>query len=242
MEFKKILLLLFLGTTCLSFGQNENRIGFFPTIDHSGTISDKLDYSLYYFAAFNMINSKVNGVKEPSNFFVFYSEQALTYNVNPNLSFTGSYVYERQYPTQNNYRNENRFYLQSAYKYNLNKTSIKHRLRYDGRFVQDRMSGTEPFTSRLRYLIGLQTPLQKNSDKLYLSMYNEFFFNLDKNAVAIYGENWVYAGIGYKIDKNNAIEAGPLHIFWVNNKENDLSKFYYLQLTWVNHLDFRKKK
>lgn len=242
MKFKNRLLLLFSFTTFLSFGQDENHIGFFPTIDHSGTISDKLDYSLYYFGAFNTFNSEVDGIKEPSNFFVFYAEQALTYKVNSNLSFTGSYVYERQYPTQDNYRNENRFYLQSTYKYNLNKTSIKHRLRYDGRFVQDRMSGTTPFTSRLRYLIGLQTPLQKNSDKLYLSMYNEFFFNLDRNAVAIYGENWAYAGIGYKIDKNNAIEAGPLHIFWVNNKENDLSKFYYLQVTWVNHLDFRKKK
>jgi hypothetical protein len=52
--------------------------------------------------------------------FVFYAEQALTYKVN-SICLLLEVMYERQYPTQDNYRNENRFYLQSDYKYNLNK-------------------------------------------------------------------------------------------------------------------------
>lgn len=240
MKKKYKLVFTFLISIQFLNAQERQHFGVFPTIDHSGTLTDKLDYSLYYFGAFNLINSSINGIKEPSNFFAFYAEQALTYKVNSNVSFTGSYVYERQYPTDNNYRNENRFYLQTTYKYNLNRTSIKHRLRFDGRYIQDKITGKSPFTSRLRYQIGIKTPLKKDSNKIYLTAYNEFFFNLDKSATAIYGENWAYTGIGFNLDKNNTIETGPLYIFWVNNKQNDLSNFYYLQLTWINHLDFRK--
>jgi len=222
--------------------QNSFHFGLFPTIDHSGTISKKFDYSLYYFGGFNLINSEVNGVKEPANFFVFYSEQAVTYKINQHLSFTGSYVYERQHPTESNYRNENRFYLQSTYKYNLNRTTLKHRLRYDGRFVQDKATGEAPYTSRIRYLFGLSTPLTKADDRIYFSAYNEFFFNTYKAATAIYGENWAYAGVGFKTKKAGNFEAGPLYIFWVNNSKNDLTNFLYLQLTWATHFDFTKKK
>ena len=128
-----------------------------------------------------------------------------------------------------------------GYQYNLNRTTLKHRLRFDGRFIQDRVTGDRPFTSRLRYKIGLETPLQKNN-KVYLSLYNEFFFNLDKSAIAIYGEDWAYAALGFKIDKNNKIEAGALSIFGVYNKQNDFNRSYYLQLTWINHVDFRATK
>lgn len=222
--------------------QSLNRFGLFPTIDHSGTISNKLDYSLYYFGGLNILNSDINGQKDPANFFVFYSEQALTYKVNSALSFTGSYVYERQHPIEANYRNENRFYLQSTYKYKLNRTTLKHRLRFDGRFIQDQITGDAPFTSRVRYLFGLSTPLRKENDKLYFSVYNEFFFNTYKSSTTIYGENWASASVGFKTEKAGNFEIGPLYMFWVTDKQNDLTNFLYLQLAWVTHLDFTKKK
>ena len=234
-----IAMLLYMSTQ----GQSTTSIGVFPTIDHSGTISNKLEYSLYYFGGLNLINTKVNGIEDPANFFVFYSEQALTYKLNSHLSFTGSYVYERQHPTENNYRNENRFYLQSTYKYTLGRTSLKHRLRFDGRFIENRTTGETPFTSRARYLIGLSTPLQKTKDNLYFSAYNEFFFNTYKASNTIYGENWAFAGIGIKTAKAGNFEVGPLYIFWVNNSAwKDLTNFYYLQFAWSTHIDLRRKK
>lgn len=222
-------------------GQSSNYYGVFPTIDHSGTISKKLDYSIYYFGAFNLINEEIKGVKEESNLFAFYAEQALSYKFNPNLSLTGSYVFERQRPFKDNYRNENRFYLQVTYRYDLGKTSIKHRLRYDGRFIEDMVTRKSPYTSRVRYLFGLASPLLRSTDKLYFSAYNEFFFNTYKSATAIYGENWAYAGIGYKTKHNGSFELGTLYIFWVNS-QTSLTNFYYLQLCWVTHVNFMKKK
>ena len=62
--------------------------GLFPTIDHSGTITKHLDYSLYYFCAFPLANIKKPDISKDANFLLFYSEQALTFNVNKHLSFT----------------------------------------------------------------------------------------------------------------------------------------------------------
>lgn len=217
-----------------SQAQNTNHYGAFPTIDHSGAISKKFDYSLYYFGGANLVNKRTDGIKEPANFFVFYSEQAFTFKQNDNLSFTGGYVYERQHPLANNYRNENRLYLQSSYKYNQRKTTLKHRVRYDGRFITNNITNETPYTSRIRYLTGIATPLQKRGG-IYLNIYNEFFFNIYKSAPVVYSENWAYAGIGFKTEKIGTFEAGPLYIFWINNPQNDFSNFYYLQLTWITH-------
>lgn len=235
--------LLILVTLCSNKGlaQSTNNIGLFPTIDHSGTISKKFDYSLYYFGAINLFNSKINNAQQNTGFFAFYAEQALTYKINSQLSFTASYVYERQNPTYNNYRNENRFYLQSTYKHLIKASTLKHRLRFDGRFVENRVTKETPFTSRVRYLIGLQTPIQYVKDKLYFTAYNEFFFNTENKATPTYAENWAYAGLGYKINKSNTIEAGPLYIAWANNKQGDYTNLYYLQFSWITHIDYRKK-
>ncbi len=239
---KKILLTVFaFCSTVIVSAQSLNHIGVFPTIDHSGTINNKLDYSFYYFAQLHAYNDEVNKQTEPTGLFVFYSEQALHYKLNKMLTLSGSYVYERQYPFENNYRNENRFYVQATYKYPLNKASIKHRLRFDGRFVQNRLTGETPFTHRIRYLAGVSLPVGKN-DKCSFTAYNEFFFNTYKGATVKYAENWVAAAIGIKTGKNSSVEAGPLYIFWVNDNIGTLNNFYYLQVAWVSHINFNKRQ
>lgn len=223
------------GSLC---GQNINHLGFFPTIDHSGTLSDKWAYGLYYFSAFNVVNDKFEGESHHPGYFIFYGEQSISYQLSKNISFTGSYVYERLNPTKNDYRNENRLYFQTAYKPKINRTELKFRVRYDARFIQDREIGNRPFTSRIRTLLGVSTPIRKNS-KCYFSAYNEWFFNTFTDATVTYGENWAYAGIGVRVNKM-AFEAGPLYIAWIG--ENNLQNYYYLQLTWITHFDFRKTK
>ena len=158
-NMKRLIILYTLALSINTTAQNTNYGGLFPTIDHSGTLSDKWRYGFYYFGGINLINPEIAGAKEDPNLFVFYSEQALHYSINDKLTLTGSYVYERQHPSENNYRNENRFYLQGTYKYNLNRTTLKHRIRYDGRFIENRVTNETPYTSRLRYLFGINTPL-----------------------------------------------------------------------------------
>ena len=52
--------------------QSSTNFGVFPTIDHSGKISQKFDYSLYYFGAFNLTSSESNANVNPAKFFALY--------------------------------------------------------------------------------------------------------------------------------------------------------------------------
>jgi hypothetical protein len=222
-------------------GQNINHAGVFPTIDHNGQLSNRWSYGLYYFSAFNLVNQKVDGVADNPGYFVFYAEQGVSYQLNQKLSFTGSYVYERQHPVdEDKYRNENRFYVQSTYRPTVGNTLLRFRLRYDGRFIQDQVTHERPYTSRVRTLFGFSKRLW--SDSFYINGYNEFFFNTYRTAPIIYGENWAYVGVGVKTRHAGSWEAGPLYIAWINSSPNPTLNFYYLQLTWITHLDFRKQK
>ena len=239
---KKLIIILLLSTNGLANGQSINHIGVFPTIDHTGQLSNRWSYGLYYFNAFNLVNQRVNGVEDNPGYFVFYSEQSISYSVSQKLSLAGAFVYERQHPVDEaKYRNENRFYLQSTYRANFKNTFLRFRLRYDGRFIQDQITHERPYTSRVRTLFGLNRPIGK-SNKLYLNAYNEFFFNTYKDATIVYGEDWAYVGIGYKTKKIGSFEGGPLYIGWFNPSPTPTLNFFYLQLTWITHLDFRKDK
>lgn len=212
--------------------------GIFPTIDHSADISDKIEYDFYYFAAFPLINFKKPQLNKDASFLLFYSEQSLSYKLNNKLSLTASYVYQRANVVYNDYINENRFYIQAKYKHAFKKINLTHRLRFDGRFIKNQITQNTPFTHRLRYLIGVEIPMKT---KTYFTAYEELFFNTVKNATTLYEENWAYAALGLILNKKNKVEAGLLHLTWNIGKTNWFNQ-YYLQLTWINHLDFRKNE
>ncbi len=234
---KGFIVLLLLSNSFLK-AQSVYVGGLFPTLDHSGTLTNKFDYSLYYFAAFPLANFQKPDVSKDAFFHLLYLEQALTYKVNSKFSLTGSYLYQRTNVIYDNYVNENRFYIQAKYKHSVKKINLTHRLRFDGRFIQNKITNETPFTHRVRYLIGIDTPI---NDKWYFSAYEEAFFNTFSGASIIYGENWAYAGIGKKINSKNKIELGLLYITW-NIGGNNWFNQCYLQLTWNTHLDFRKNK
>jgi hypothetical protein len=235
---KRVLVATFLLLSFFSRSQSLHYGGAFPTIDHSGDLSPKLGYGLYYFAAFPIINFDKPDVNKDANFLLFYSEQSLSFSANKHFSFTGAYVYQRANAVYDNYVNENRFYVQAKYKHSIKKLNLTHRVRFDGRFIQNRITNETPFTHRARYLIGMDVPLK---GKLYLTAYEEAFFNTVNGASPSYEENWAYAALGIKLNEKNKIEPGILYITWNIGKTNWFNQ-YYFQLTWISHLDFKKKK
>lgn len=238
--FKQLIITLTLWLIMCSslMSQSKHVAGLFPTIDHSATLGHKLSYSVYYFAAFPMVNISSTRSANDSYFHLLYAEQALSFDISDKLSFTGSYVFQRENVVYSNYTNENRFYLQLKFKQNFKSLNLFHRLRFDGRFVQNRMTKETPFTHRVRYLLGVDVPINQ---KHYFTAYEEAFFNTFKHAGAFYGENWAYAAIGRKLNPNNKVEVGILYVTW-NIGANHWFNQYYFQLTWINHLDFRKKQ
>ena len=239
MKYSKTLFsILFFFVAVSAKPQSMYVAGVFPTIDHSGDISNRVGYGLYYFGAFPLANFSKPSLSKDANFLLFYSEQSLSYKLTDKFTLTGSYVYQRSNVVYDNYVNESRFYVQAKYKHAIKNVKLMHRLRFDGRFIQNRVTNKTPFTNRIRYLIGIEIPI---NDKLYFNAYEEAFFNTYKNAPVIYGENWVNASIGRKINGNNKIEAGVLYITW-NTGVGSWFNQYYAQVTWISHLDFRKKK
>jgi len=206
------LFLIFFFSFHHTHAQSVHYAGIFPTIDHSGDITSKLGYDFYYFATFPLMNLNKPDLSKDANFLLFYSEQSLSYKLKNNFSLTGSYVYQRANAVYDNFVNENRFYVQVKHNLKLKTENVTNRLRFDGRFIHDRLSNQTPFTHRVRYLLGFDAPLKSKRNNLYFACYEEAFFNTFKNAVAVYGENWAYAALGIKLNEKNKIETGLLYV------------------------------
>lgn len=239
-SFKKILIGLFftISFRFSALAQNIHTGGIFPTIDHSGSITNKLDYSLYYFGAFPLVKLSDSQLDEPPYMLLFYGEQALHYNINDKLSFTASYVYQREKTGVESHVNENRIHFQLTYKYAVNQVKIKHRLRFDNRFIADPNTETDTYKNRFRYLLGVKMPISSGINNWYFTAYEEAFFNTYKNANKVFGENWAYVAIGKRLNNNHKLEVGPLYITWFTGSNNWLHQ-YYLQFTWISNVDFR---
>jgi len=236
---KAILFALLVGHTTLLTAQNLNYFGLFPVYNQNGNISGKFDYSIFLFGAVNTFNQTIEGTNYPPKVFILYGEGAVSYNFNKNFSASFAYVYERQNPFGSDFRNENRLYQQLTYKHFVGNSTIKQRLRFDERFVQNRATGEAPLSHRLRYLLGFETPI---SEKWYFSTYNEFFFSTSLPQDAFYSENWGYAGVGFKTKKWGNIEAGPIFITWVRNPAQERMNLWYLQIAWMTEINLSKAK
>ncbi len=237
---RTILLSIFFYSSFFStLAQTVNYGGLFPTIDHSADINKRFSYNVYIFDAVKPYNSTVNNYSDEARSLYFYTEAGISYTIIKQLSFTASYVHERQNPFKTYYREENRAFQQLTLKLPIGKCELKQRLRFDERFVQNRTTGEASLTHRLRYLLGVKVPFK--NDKMYFFAYSEAFFNTTPNATFIFNENWSAAQLGFKINNWSSFETGLLYVGWINNAQKDWLNQFYLQLTWATHFNFRKK-
>ena len=220
--------------------QTLNLFGVFPSYSQSGRIYKKWDYSLYLFGAINTFNQTIQEVKNPPKVFLLYSDNIIAYNFSKRFAAAVSYTYQRTDPFLNTFINENRVWQQIGYKCSIGKLQLRQRLRNDERFIQNRpITSNYYFSDRLRYLIGIEFPLKKESN-YYFNAYNEFFFTLTKQRFAVYQENWAYAGIGTKTKKTGNFEIGILSVSWLRDSNKDRLNLWYLQLTWITTINISK--
>jgi hypothetical protein len=233
----KILLILLTGSLTMQ-AQTNHSWGLFPTIDHSGQLSEKWSYYTYLFASFKPYTNEIFGVESKSRITSFYSEVGANYKLSNKLTATASYVYERQNPFEDYYRNENRLFQQLALINPVREWfNLKLRIRFDERFIQDPVTKQANFTHRIRLLTGFSKDLTEN---LYVFGYSELFLNTSSNFA--YNENWSALQIGRELNASNKIETGLLYIGWINDNKGNWLHQYYLQLTWVSKLNFVKHK
>jgi len=232
----KNVLVLILLTLILTPGRSQHRtyFGTFPTIDHSGKLSEKWSYNSYNFAAIKPYTSD----QDKSRVFFLYTENGVSYSLSDRWTFTNSYVYERQEPFENIARNEHRLFQQVTYEDTLNaSTKTKIRIRFDERFIQDVETRDYNFSHRLRFLLGFSKEI---SDKLYGFVYSEVFFGTSE--AFKFNENWSALQLGYRLNERNSLEFGYLYVGWIYNAQNQWLHQHYMQTTWVNKLNFSNKR
>jgi hypothetical protein len=124
---------------------------------------------------------------------------------------------------------EHRLYGQFTIKNSLWKFKSTHRYRFEQRFIDIPNIGSDT-QYRIRYLLRLTYPI---SDTWYVSAYDEIFINLQE---PIFGQNRLYAAVGYNFNKNIRTEAGYLknHFTGRNYDRFQIGLWY--------NFDFRKEK
>ncbi len=111
--------------------------------------------------------------------------------------------------------NEHRIYQQLITKQTYKGLSVQHRYRFEQRFVED------DFRLRFRYFLGINVPLaNKESNRWYLSAYNELFVNTE---TSIFDRNRLYGGLGYKINDAVRVEIGYMNQFFETSSRDQLN-------------------
>lgn len=144
----------------------------------------------------------------------------LGYNLteNTNLLLGYGYILSENYigDTDETFQvNEHRIYQQLITKQKFKNISIQHRYRFEQRFVET------DFKLRLRYFLNVNVPLgKKETDKWYLSAYNEIFLNTESS---VFDRNRLYGGIGYKISNSVRMEIGYMNQFFETSSRDQLN-------------------
>ena len=219
-------------------GQTHNIGGIFPTIDFKYKVSEKLEIESFSFLTLFPVEQTINEIVYPRHSGAFYTELDFTYLFKKNTSITGSYTYERANPFGATYRNENRVWFQMQQCFAFTKWNLKSRIRYDARFIQNRITEKIDFSPRIRSLIGGDLKLNKNN--LYFAAYNEFFFNTYSNRISLFTENWAFAGLGFNVSSSTKLETGPLIISWIRNSKRNWLNQCFFQLTLITDIHFKK--
>jgi hypothetical protein len=225
-------------------GQNLTFYGLLPVFNQTGRISDKFNYNFFLSSTFDAFKQTTNGISYPATDLQLYIQPSVIYVYSPNLNFSGSYTYQRNNPINENSTNEHRLWQQTIFSFNLDKGKITNRFRFEERFIQNKSLNTYPLSTRLRYQIGLNRPLQGKTldqNEFYLNAYNEFYFSLTGNKNATYSENWSYLGVGYDIGKLGRLELGYMFQVLVRNKVSDLRLLNLAQIAWITNFNFKKK-
>lgn len=111
--------------------------------------------------------------------------------------------------------NEHRIFQQFTSKQSIGIVNLNHRYRFEQRFVE------EDFKMRFRYFLSVTVPFsKKESNKLYLSAYNEIFLNTES---AVFDRNRIYGGLGFKINNNIKIEAGYMNQFFETSVRDQIN-------------------
>lgn len=239
-----LLSLLLMGTFQIIKSQNLTFYGLLPAINQTGQISKKFNYNLFISTTIDAFSQNIRGVEYPATDLQFYMQQSIVYLHSPQLNIAGSYTYQRNNPFNGNFINEHRIWQQAIFSIPVSGGRLTNRFRLEERFIENKITKKYPFSTRARYQIGYNCPLQgRTLDKheFYFNTYNEFYFSLTGAKNATFSENWTYAGAGYNFGTMGRFELGFLFQLAVRNLKQDYRFLNLAQIMWITNFNFKPK-
>ena len=184
------------------------------------------------------------------NDFVKNWQQSLTragvnYNFTKNFKLTVGYDWIVTFPygaqPVAQKVNEQRIFQQAILKNRVGSLYVKHRFRFSQRFIEH-----NAMINRFRYRIGFSIPLGKRNIEaktFYISAFDEMFIGFGKGIHGpIFHQNWMYAGVGYKVNKKLALNLGYMNQYLIKADNLHIESNHTLKFQMVYNLDLRKKK
>lgn len=202
----------------------ESELGSWYEITASNRISDKLSLS----GSFTNWNYELPAERA----HLLLGIVGLNYHINQNVVIGIGYAngdIDTSYEVNEiPHIKENRILEQIVLKHKLFNLGWSHRFRIEHRFLE--YPDEDLLKHRLRYRFKGEIPI---NNTLFISLYDEIHFNLNEFD---FNQNRVYAGLGFKLNKNINFDLGYARHSFKTKSFNRLSLQVNLKY------DFRKKK
>ncbi|UEG48701.1 DUF2490 domain-containing protein [Ferruginibacter lapsinanis] len=195
---------------------------------------------------FDLHERRNNFLKDNSFHFV---RVGINYWLKDNIILTAGYGHMWVAPTKEGWKtfsNENRIYQQVQMSSKISKISVLQRLRNEQRWqekiVNDKASGENKFTDRIRYLLSFTIPVFKQPHYPSLVIADELCMQFGKEVVYnTFDQNRVFVGIKQKITKDLSFDAGYMLLFQEKSTgyqydHNDTFRWFFYYTP-----DYRKK-
>ena len=236
-------LFIFLMTASISFAQvkevkKQDQSWF--SVNSTVRLSDK-----WGFVA-DLHERRNNFLKDASFHFIRFG---VNYWLKDNITLTAGYGHMWVAPSKSDWKtisNENRVYQQVQMTSKIGKVSLFQRLRNEQRWQQkiadDKLTGQNKFTDRVRYLVSFTIPVVKNPKYPALVVSDELCIQFGKEIVYnTFDQNRIFIGVKQKITKYISFDLGYMRL-----KQQKASGYQYdLDNTfrWFFYYtpDFRKK-
>ncbi|MEP6605732.1 MAG: DUF2490 domain-containing protein [Nitrosospira sp.] len=237
---KLVIILILLINANNSWAGDVNLFGVLPAISQTGRINDVFDYNLFLSTTVNATDRTIDGKQFAARDIQSYFQPSLIYKYSPQLNFAVAYVYQRTNPLNEDFTNENRAFQQIIFSTPVSTGNLYQRARFEERFITNARTHESPLSTRLRYMVGYNLPLQGerlDPGEFYLNTYNEFYFSTSGQRNALYSEDWLYGGIGYSTKNAGNIEIGPMLQTSVIDRLGHRRNLFLLQVLWSTNFD-----
>lgn len=188
-----------------------------------------------------------NGVKDPSFYF---ARIGANYWLNEKITIAGGYAHLWLAPTTPGWKtfaDEHRLYQQFQYAGTVEKIGMLHRLRNEQRWAEkisnDRPTGNQRFTNRIRYLLSFNIPLNQHTKKLSLVLADEVLMHMGKEVVYnSLDQNRIFIGIRQNLGHAWSYDAGYMNVYQQKYSGYQYDMNHTFRLFFYYTPDFRKSK